>query len=348
MAIQQTTDLERALQAAADRKASDVYLMPDEPIAFRISDQVVRSDADALSAVHVRTIAAAAVGDDRLAQIGKETGRIITSCGLPGVIQGQMCIASSRGEIGIVVSLLTSTFISVEEARIPESMLRAAESRGGGLLIFSGRVGSGKTTTMLSVIEHLNATQARHICTVEDPLHAVFTPKQSLVTQREVGVDGPDTLSCIAASMGQDPDVLLVGELKSAEEIQACLTAAYAGVLVITQLHAPTPERAIQRLVDAQPPEHVDVFRRQLAEVLRGVSAQVLMPRADGTGRVPAYGVLIPDAETRKAITRREVLGNHQPPLPPGSRDLSNDIDQLRRDGLVTDAAARAALDSLF
>src|SRR5205823_2251271 len=123
-----------------------------------------------------------------------------------------------------------------------------------------GRIGSGKTTTMLSVLDHINQTAEKHICTVEDPIEVRLTPKRSLVTQREVGLDVPDFLSGIVASLRQDADVILVGELRTASAVQACVTAASVGRTVITQLHAPTPQRAIQRLYDIQSADQLPVF----------------------------------------------------------------------------------------
>lgn len=348
MAIQQTAELERALQAAADRKASDLFLLPDEPISFRVKDRIVRSDGDALSEADVRAIVAAAVGQERLAALG-ESGTIVTSCALPGVIDGQMTVASSRGQLTAVVRLITVRTLPIELIRVPPAVLQAIEQGGGGgLAIFTGRVGSGKTTTMLSVLDHINATAEKHICTVEDPIEVRLTPKRSLVTQREVGLDVPDFVAGITASLRQDADVILVGELRTPYAVQACVTAASVGRTVITQLHATTPQKAIQRLYDVQPPDQLSVFRRHLSETLRVICAQVLLPGAAGEGRVPAYGVLIPDAETRAAIAMGGDVTPCPHPLGPGSQEIRDDIERLRREGLVTDEAARAALDTLL
>jgi twitching motility protein PilT len=346
MAIEQTPTLERALQSAADRKASDLFLLPDEPVTFRVKDRLIRSDGDALSESEVRAVAIAAVGEGRLATLG-ESGSMYTSCSLHGVIDGQMTIASSRGRVTIVVRLITVRIMPVEAIKVPSAVLRAVEAPGG-LAIFTGRIGSGKTTTMLSVLDHLNLTSEKHICTVEDPIEISLTPKRSLVTQREVGLDVPDFVAGIGASLRQDADVIMVGELRSHEAIQACMSAAWVGRTVITQLHATTPEKAIQRLYDVQPPEHLPLFRRQLSESLRVICAQVLLPAAKQEMKVAAYGVLIPDAEMRSAIVEGRDITLRQRPLPEGSIDISDDIDRLRNEGTVTDEAARAALDTLL
>ena len=346
MAIQQTPELERALQAAADRKATDLFLLPDEPVSFRVKDRIVRSEGDPLSEADVRAIAAAAVGDDRLATLS-DAGVIVTSCALAGVIDGQMSIASARGQITIVVLLITVKTLPVEAIALPPAVLRALEAPGG-LAIFTGRIGSGKTTTMLSVLDHINATSEKHICTVEDPIEIRLTPKRSLVTQREVGLDVPDFVTGIATSLRQDANVIMVGELRSHDVVQACVTAAAVGRMIITQLHATTPEKALQRLYDVQPADQLEAFRRRLSESLRVICAQVLLPHAAQDVRVPAYGVLIRDAEMRAAIAAGRDVALRQCPLPEGSLDISDDIERLRREGIVTDAAARAALDSLL
>lgn len=348
MAVQQTPELERALQAAADRKATDLFLLPDEPVSFRVKGAIVRSEGDALSEADVRAIAAAAVGQERLSTLA-ETGTLVTSCSLPGVIDGQMTIASSRGQLAIVVRLITVKTLPIETIQLPPAVLRAIETAtAGGLSIFTGRIGSGKTTTMLSVLDHINATREKHICTVEDPIEIRLTPKRSLITQREVGLDVPDFIAGIAASLRQDADIILVGELRSPDAVQACVTAASVGRTIITQLHATTPQKAIQRLYDVQPPDQLPIFRRHLSETLRVICAQVLLPHATQPTRVPAYGVLIPDAEMRAAILAGADVAIRERPLPEGSLDISDDIDRLRRHGVISDEAARAALDSLL
>ena len=346
MARQQTPELDRALQAGADRKATDVFLIPGEPVSFRVNNEVVRGEGDALTVDAVRTIAEAAVGKHQLEPRLAEGGTAVTSCGLAGVIDGQLTVARSRGQLTVVIGLITYKAISVEAARVPVAMVRAAES-SHGLVIFSGRTGSGKTTTLFSVADHLNATHPRHIATVEDPLSTAFTPKRSLVTQREVGVDVPDTLAGIAAALRQDADVILVGELRTPEEVQACVTAATVGRLVLTQMHEPRPERAVQRLCELHPPEQQAGFRRQFAEVLRGVSSQVLFPRADRPGRIPAYGVLIPDEAMRAEIAERGSVQRRRDTPPAAWQELEDDARALHRDGLITEEALRHGLQSL-
>ena len=342
MAIVQTAELERFLQMAFDKGASDLLLIANEPPCFRVNGVIQREDTPPLSSSDIRKIAMAALGEDQIRQIGSDVGRLITSCSLPGVVDGRMCIARSRGDYSIVVRLLPTILPDAHNLGVPQAMQEAALSHHG-LVICAGPAGSGKTTVLFSLIDHINNNQAGHICTVEDPITYYLEPKKCLVQQREVGVDVPDVVSGIAAAMQQDLDVLLIGEIKSVEALQACITAAQTGHLVMTQIHARSPESAIQRLVDVQPEADVAVFRRYLAEVIRGVSAQVLVPKADGKGRVGAFGVLVPDDEMRQAIAEGREIFDRKKPLPPGCRTLPEDIERLREEGVITRETAEKA-----
>ncbi len=344
MALQQTPELERALQLGADRKASDIYFLPNEPISLRILGELERTDGPPLSAEDVQQIASAAVGEDRLDEIGPARGRITVSCGLPGVVNGRMTIARSLGNCTIVVRIL-SKIPTVAWARIPDAIVQAV-NMPNGLILFAGPTGSGKTTTMYSLADDINQRKAFHICTVEDPIGTVLTPKRSFIQQREVGTDCPDVIAGIAAAMSQDPDLLLVGELRSAEETQSALYAVNTGHLVFTQVHAFSPEAAIQKLIDVQPPENLTVFRRDLAGALGGATVQRILPLTGGKGRRPAYGVIIPDDEMRQAIAQGRNIFDRVAPLPKGCQTLAEDIETMRREGLITDEVAQKALET--
>jgi twitching motility protein PilT len=351
MAVKQTPELDRALQLAVDQSASDLYLIPGEPVALRIGSKVERTQGEPLTAADVRRIAVAAFGEDRLAKLGTETGRIDTSCELPGVASGRMCVASARGEPTIVVRILPSRLWDVKEMGVPQSVLKAAESPNG-LLIFSGSTGSGKTTTMFSVLDWWNASHDGHICTVEDPIGVVLTPKRSIVQQREVGIDVPDVLAGVAAAMRQDLDVLMVGELKSNDELEACLAAVETGHLLFVQVHAESPTMAIQRLLEVQPREELQqprlqLFCQRLARVLRCVVCQMLLPHASGKGRVAAYSVLVPDNAIRNQISHCQNLVPRNEPWPEGSLTFRDGIEILRREGKITEEVARQAIASL-
>ncbi len=335
MAIRQMKAFERILQEGFDRKASDVLMMPGEPVCFRVNGQLVRAEGEALYADQIKSIAEAAIGEERLKKDIAAVGRSVTSCGIDGVGDGRMCVTSSFGDYTIAVRLLPRLLPDIKSTRVPASVIEAA-CAADGLVVFAGPSSSGKTTTMLAVLEHLNATRSIHICTVEDPISYRMESKKAMVQQHEVGVDVPNVVSGIAAAMRQDTDVLMVGELKRVEEVEATVAAAHLGHLVMTQMHATSPEGAILRLMNIQPGEAGEMLRRQLGESLRCVCHQILLPREDGKGRVAAYGVLVVDEEMKKAIAAGEDIRVRTKPLPAGCQTLASDAERLWVDGLIS------------
>jgi twitching motility protein PilT len=335
MAIKQMKAFERILQEGFDRKASDVLMMPGEPVCFRVGGELIRAESEALYADHIKSIAEAAIGEERLKKDMAANGRSVTSCGIDGVGDGRMCVASSFGDYTIAVRLLPRQLPDIKATRVPAAVVEAAKS-SSGLVIFAGPSGSGKTTTMLAVLEHLNTIRAIHICTVEDPISYRMESKKAMVQQHEVGVDVPNVVAGIAAAMRQDLDVLLVSEMKRVEEVEATITAAQAGHLVMTQVHATSPEGAMARLMNVLPGESGDVLRRQLAESVRCVCLQILLPREDGKGRVAAYGVLVVDDEMRRAIAAGEDIHVKGRPLPKGYQRLASDVEKLWVEGAIS------------
>jgi twitching motility protein PilT len=341
MAIKQMKTFEIILQEGFDKKASDIFLMPGEPACFRVRGELVRGEGESLYADQIKAIAEAAIGDERLRKDIAAIGRSVTSCGIDGVGDGRMCVASSFGDYTIVVRLLPRRLPDIKATRVPEAVIDASGA-SPGLVIFAGPVGSGKTTTMLAVLEHLNESKPIHICTVEDPISYRMESKKAVVQQHEVGVDVPNVVAGIAAAMRQDMDVLMVGEMKRAEEVEATLTAAQTGHLVMTQVHANSPEGAVLRLMSVIPGEAGSALRRQLAETLVCVCQQVLLPTEGGKGRVAAYGVLVVDDEMRRAIAAGEDLRLRTKPLPAGCQALSADAERLWVEGLISKEAMMA------
>ncbi|HIJ72595.1 MAG TPA: Flp pilus assembly complex ATPase component TadA [Candidatus Hydrogenedentes bacterium] len=345
MAVKLPPELERLVREAVDRDASDLFLIPGEPPAIRLRGCLERTEAEPLTADAIEQMATAAIGKENMARIGPESGKFQRWCGSPGEYGASICVARTHGEYSIVMRVIKMLSIpTVAEVYLPEAMIKAGESPSG-LIVFAGRVGSGKTTGLYSLVDHINANSACHICTVEDSFHLFISPKKALVQQREVGVDVPSFLAGIEAAMNQDLDVLLVGEITNVEELQASITVAETGHLVLTQLHPPaSPEAAIQRMIDVFPEDMRNVSLRALAGVLRAVSAQILLPRADGAGRVAAYGVLIPDEEMRQAIAEGRDFMSRKSPMPEGCQTIAEDVERLRNEGTITPETAEKAL----
>ncbi|HIJ72593.1 MAG TPA: Flp pilus assembly complex ATPase component TadA [Candidatus Hydrogenedentes bacterium] len=273
-----------------------------------------RTEAEPLTADAIEQTARAAIGKEDMARIGPESGKFQRWCGSPGEYGASICVARTHGEYSIVMRVIKMSRIpSVAEVYLPEPMIKASESPSG-LIVFAGRVGSGKTTGLYSLVDHINANRACHICTLEESFHLFISPKKALVQQREVGVDVPSFLAGIEAAMNQDLDVLLVGEITNVEELQASITVAETGHLVLTQLHPPaSPETAIQRMMD--------VFSRRCARgraqracsvVARGLRAD---PSASRGRRRPRGRVRGAHPRRRNAPSYRRRPRFHEPQI---------------------------------
>jgi len=342
MAERLTPELERAIKEAVERKATDIFFLPNEPVSFRVGGNLMRSDEAPLSSLAIRDIAAAAIGQERLSRIGIEIADIVTPISIPGKADGRMSIAKSLGNFTLTIQLMPSLIPDVTAIKIPESLLKAALGRSG-LIVFSGAVGSGKTTTLYSVAEYINANRHCSICSVEDPIHYKIKPKLAIVSQREVGIDAPDTASGIISALRQYPDVLIITELRSANDLWACAEAVESGVVVLIQVSAPSIFDAIRSLIDLvemQTASGAGVARRRLAGIISAVSVQKLFPKTSGDGRIAAYGVLIPGAETRKAIASEfdkytaetfESEIRHSE----GSQTIKGDIERLAKENTI-------------
>lgn len=344
MAIKQARELENLMQEAFDKKAGILYMMPNEPPVFRVKNTIERSQGNSFTVEQIKDIAAAALGKDALKDLGTETGQLTTLCTLPGIVDGRMYVAKVSGDYIITVRLLPTSLPDTECTRIPEAILEAAMSPKG-LVLFSGPTGCGKTTSLFSTMDHVNGKKPCTICTVEYSIEYHLTGKKALIQQREVGVDVPDMITGISTSISQWPDVLMIGELRNVEEINMTIMASQSH-LVMTQLHADTPEAAIQRMIDIFPEDSAAVPRRILAEKLRGVCAQRLLERTDGKGRVAAYGVLVPDDQMRDAIAQGRDIFDRKTPLPDGCRTIAEDIKKLHSEGIISDKIRDEALEA--
>ena len=334
MAIKQVQELENLMQEAFDRKATMLYLMPNEPPAFYIQNSIERSTDSPFTAEQIKEIALAGLGKEALNEIGTEVGMATTLYTLPGIVDARMQVTKTNGQYAITLFMLPVTLPDVECVKIPKAVLDAVESKRG-LVLFSGPTGSGKTTSLYSTIDYLNARRACNICMIEHLITYHLTGKKAIIQQREVGTDVPNMMTGISTSIAQHSDVLMIGELRSLEEINLCLMVSQ-NYLVLTQLHADTPEAAIERMTDVYPEDGVTVPRRILGERLRVACAQTLVERADGKGLVAAYGVLVPDDQMRQDMIHGRNIMDRQTPLPPGCQTIIEDLQRLCQEGTIT------------
>lgn len=216
-------------------------------------------------------------------------------------------IYHQRNHLAASIRLLNTKIPTIDELGLPDTILHLADEHNG-LVLVTGPTGSGKSTTLASMVEHINSTQAKHVITIEDPIEYVYEHKKAMIHQREVGKDVEDFATALRSALREDPDIVLVGEMRDFETINAAITAAETGHLVLATLHTSSAAQTIERIVDGCPVDAQNRVRIQLANVLRGVVTQQLLPTPDGEGRVAATEILINNAAVSNMIRENKAF----------------------------------------
>ena len=257
---------------------------------------------------------------------------------IPGLARFRVNVYWQRGSLGGAFRLIPTEIKTLEELGIPPS-LHVLTDRPRGLVLVTGPTGSGKSTTLAALIDEINRKRAEHILTIEDPIEFVHRHKRCVVNQREIGVDATDFASALRAALRQDPDVILLGEMRDLETISTALTAAETGHLVFATLHTQSAPGTIDRVIDAFPAAQQDQIRIQLAATLEGVVTQALLPTADGTGRVAALEILFPDDAVRNLIRQtkvEQVYSVMQTGVARGMQTMEQSLAELTLRGVIT------------
>jgi twitching motility protein PilT len=295
------TDLNRILQVAVKGGASDIHLKAGLPPIFRVDGALLPlRDAKRLSPEDLGRMALEIMSKHQQAEFQKSLD-VDLSYGVPGVGRFRANIFQQRGSVGMVFRVIPFKVNSIDELLLPESVKKLAEERRG-LVLVTGATGSGKSTTMAAIVDYINQTRTAHIMTVEDPIEFLIRDKRSIINQREIGNDTNSFARALKAALRQDPDVIMLGEMRDIETIEIAMTAAETGHLVISTLHTVDAAESIARIVTAFPPHMRDQARYQFANLFKGVIAQRLVPRADGKGRVPAVEIMVSTARIRELI----------------------------------------------
>src|SRR5437764_1359196 len=225
--------------------------------------------------------------------------------GVPGLGRFRVNVFQQRGTVGVVLRVIPFKIATIEQLLLPKVLEKIA-SEQRGLILVTGTTGSGKSTTLAAMVDHINTNETCHIMTIEDPIEFLVRDKRSIVNQREVGVDTMSFGHALKSALRQDPDVILVGEMRDLETIETALTAAETGHLVLSTLHTLDATETIARIVSAFPPHQQKQVRLQLGSVLKGVISQRLVPRADGKGRVASVEVLVSNSRVREMIEDKD------------------------------------------
>lgn len=284
--------MERIIKAAVDRGASDLHIKAGDVFRARINGRLVPLTKQALTPDQTRAIAQRLIANEEdRARLEKITD-YDCSWGAPGIGRFRVNILRQRSSFMIVMRVIPFDVPSFDRLVLPAVLPQVAETERGMVLV-TGTTGSGKSSTMAAIVNHINAHQNRHIVTLEHPIEFLHRDLQSSVTQREVGVDTPSFREGLRAALRQDPDVILIGEMRDAETIDTAMKAAETGHLLVSTLHTPDAQSTVLRILAMFAPEEQEVVRVRLAESLAAVVSQRLLPTADGQGRVAAVEVMI-------------------------------------------------------
>jgi twitching motility protein PilT len=296
-----TTVLDRVLQAARQLGASDVHLKAGLPPIFRIKGELrTVKDVPPLSKDVLKSFAYGMM-NERLRDTFEKIWDVDLAYATPEGGRYRVNVFQQRGFVGMVMRLIPPEVPGFETLNLPKKVLGLAQEERG-LVLVTGITGSGKSTTLAAMVDFINATRACHIVTIEDPVEYAFTDKRSIVNQRELGFDTTSFSKALRAALRQDPDVVLVGEMRDLETTEIALTAAETGHLVLSTLHTVDAVETINRVVALYPPHQQQQARLQLLTVLKGVVSQRLIPRADNRGMIPAVEILVNTARVKEMI----------------------------------------------
>lgn len=347
--------LDALLVICIAQDGSDLHLTPGLPPFIRIHGELAPLAGEAiLSAEDLRQLAeelatrathrAGPLTDDRM-----PTGSLDGATTGAGGVRFRFNIYRRQAEFAIALRRLESRFRTLAELGLPESLLSLCQLRDG-LVVISGPTGAGKSTTLATLLDHVNRTRSGHIITIEDPIEYVHAPVKCVVNQRQVGLDAPTFNDALVASLRQDPDVVLVGEIRDLDTIRTAITAAETGHLVFTTLHAGDCVGSIERLVSVFPADEQDGIRRQLSLVLRGIVAQHLLPAAATSESAPVQRVssseilLVTPAVANLIATGKsaQIYSAIESGTIHGMQTLEQDLARLWSNGAITETTALA------
>ena len=292
--------LESILKFANDMKASDVHITVGVPPKVRANGRLVAMDFPVLTPEDTKAIAVDIMNPQQLATF-EERGEYDMSLTIPEFGRYRVNVYKQRGSVALALRLVGMRIPNPEDLGIPQSVVDLYE-RKRGLILVTGPTGSGKSTTLAALINKINEERDAHIITLEDPIEYMHKQKKSIVNQREIGMDSHDYANALRAALREDPDVILVGEMRDLETISIAVRAAETGHLVLSTLHTIGAASTVDRVIDVFPPHQQQQIRVQFANVLEAVISQQLIPTADGDGRVAAFEVMHANHAVRNLI----------------------------------------------
>jgi twitching motility protein PilT len=340
-------EFQQWLKGLLEGEGSDLHVKVGSPPMYRMAEGLHRLDRPALNAEETAAIAEAIVPKDRLARL-QDHGEVDFAYSLHDVGRFRANVFRQRGSISMVFRRLRVGGPSFEEIGLPDAVRQIADEHRG-LILVTGPTGAGKTTTLAAMIEYINQTKPVHIVTIEDPIEVLHHDKMASINQREVGNDTDDFLAALRAALRQDPDVILIGEMRDTETVRAALQAAETGHLVLSTLHTVDATETVNRVIDFFPPHQQKQVRLALAGTLRGIICQRLVPMIDG-GRTPGLEILVNTGRIAEHIADPDLTAEIKEVIADGGFYGMVTFDQyllnLVREGKVTIDSAMKAVSS--
>jgi len=298
--------IEQLLRAMVDNKASDLHIRTGVPPIYRINGALTKIFETRVDPGMMDSFLDDIMNRDQKLRF-EQNKECDFAVGARDMGRFRVNVFRQRGTIAIVIRHIKAKIPAFEELHLPEIIRDMALTRRG-LVLVTGTTGSGKSTTLASMLDYINQREAVNIITVEDPIEYLYRDDKAIISQREIGVDTLSYANALRAALRQDPDVLLVGEIRDLETMQIALTAADTGHMVFATIHTTNATETIQRVLSMYPPHQHDEIRLLLAEVLAGIISLRLLPTADGQGRVPAAEVLVNTAAIKEYIRDKDKL----------------------------------------
>ncbi len=339
--------IETLVKEALEKEASDIHLSVGRPVTFRIHGELTPMNQKLLAPEETEALAREITTEAHRKKIG-EAGGVDFGFSFKDKARVRVSCFKSKGHYAMVLRLLPYRSFSFDQIGLSEKVIELL-NRPRGLILVTGPTGSGKTTTLAAMVDYINEHFAKHIITVEDPIEFIHQHKKSVVTQREVGEDVTDFSEAVVKSLRQDPDVILIGEMRDLATMEAAIRAAETGHLVFATLHTTGAARTVDRIIDVFPTHQQAQVRVQLSATLIAVISQCLLPKADGTGRVAAFEIMIATPAIRNLVREGrtyQIVSEIQTGARHGMKLLDDHLRELYDHGVISyDSMIQAAYE---
>ncbi|SFC54552.1 type IV pilus twitching motility protein PilT [Peribacillus sp. B-H-3] len=335
------TKIDHLLRAGFELKASDIHITVGVPPIMRLNGELKKYGKEELRPEDTEGMAKSIIPENMWKQL-KEKGELDFSYGIPGVSRFRINTYFQRSCIAMAIRIVPTRIPTIEELKLPDTLKKITE-KPQGLVLVTGPTGSGKSTTLASMIQYMNHTMRKHIITLEDPIEYLHKHQNCIIDQREVGFDTNNFANGLRAALRQDPDVILVGEMRDLETIHTAITAAETGHLVFGTLHTSSAPSTIDRIIDVFEPAQQAQVRIQLASVLVSIVSQRLFPTVDKKGRRAATEILVNNSAVANLIRNEkihQIVNIMQTSRAQGMHTLDSDIKELLTAGVISKESA--------